>query len=208
MKLADLFEAPQFIMPTSFNLDNKRFNSNYAKTLLRTKNKHIVDSIDETTQLYEFNTGYALIDTSVPEILYYVRFKIARISYIGRPCVQQIKIWRSFVSTKNVDIAQKVFFEHLMPKFGCIITDIQQTEGERSGQAFWFNRIANAFVKHLFVYFVSLIPHRMIKQIHNDKELKEIISNAWGWDHKYQAKRIIIADKPLQQKQDTSKGGV
>lgn len=193
MKISDLFETPKMISPTSFNMYDVRVNHRFARRLLSKNNKRIIFSLDDDIHLYEFSSAYALIDIKKLEVLYYVKYKFLKKSFLPKPAAQQISVWRNRRKLKTSNIASKIFFDFLLPKTGIVVTDAEQTE---DGQAFWFNRIGDAFNKGLYVYFIDIMAPRKIKRIFDEDELYDIVkdANIWGSEQKHTTRRIAISD--------------
>lgn len=199
MKVEDLFESPVLVEPTTFNLYNKRFNKKLAHKLLQSSKRRVIYSINDDIHLYEYPQAYALIDISTKEILYYMKYKFLRKSFLPKPAAQQVLVWRNMKSAKTGRIASKIFFDFLLPKTGIVVTDAEQTE---NGQEFWFNRIGEAFEKRLFVYYVDIMQPIKIIRINGYKDLDNYVDKyqIWGDHKKNLSRRIIISDTELNEK--------
>jgi len=55
--------------------------------------------------------------------------------------VSQIALWRRTGSPFVQKLTTRIFFTYLLPKYGCILSDAQQTQ---DGNTFWINRMAEA----------------------------------------------------------------
>jgi hypothetical protein len=197
MNIEDLIlEVPQRIEPIDFNLSDYTYNRKFAVRLLFRFNKKLIEKFGDLS-LYEFPDQFALIDENIKEILYYLRYKkTSRQNVLGkRWCIQQIRVWRRHSAPETKDLAAKIFFDHLLLKTGCIITDIKQTE---NGETFWHNRIGEALQNpKYFVYFVSFLNPVEIIELKNRKDFDKIVNKSWGDSKKFVYKRIIIFDKKL-----------
>jgi hypothetical protein len=196
MRYEEIIETPQYVLPTTFDLDDLKINQDLTRRLLKKSNRRVIYSYNDNIHLYEFGNGYALIDISINRLLFYVRYKILKHNFLPKPAVQQVKIWRDQRHPATNDIPKKIFFDFLLPITGIMITDAEQTE---DGERFWYNRIHDAWKLNKYVYFVSFIPLRERRRLNNFSELEQAAKEAWGYRNLYMAKRIVITDFPLQE---------
>lgn len=201
MKLEELFESPQNTFITNFVLDDRRANALETKKLLDDSRKIPLAAFKNGTHtLYEIGHKFLLVDHTNPNIaytVYYMKFEVKFNSFLDRQVVQQVMVWADPINSNSEgSIPKHIFFEYLLPRYKTIITDSQQTE---DGQRFWGRRVANAFDKGLFVYYVNLLPNREIVQIKTVQEFKMLAQNKeiWGDEQKHQARRIVIASTPI-----------
>lgn len=196
-----LFEMPQSIAPTNFNLDLPAVNRRKANELLKSSEKDLVKSFSPKVNLYEVGRQFALIDEERRKILYYMGWKEILHKFVNHRAACQIAVWRDVDVPGYEDVAKEIFFDELLPKYGVIITDAMQTE---DGRNFWVRRIGNAFNKGLNVYYLNL----MQAEGGVDRELIKIDSNLdfvkladekdfWGTESKYKARKLIIASVDL-----------
>lgn len=199
MKIEDfLLEVPQRIEPIDFNLSDYTYNKKLADRLLFRSNKKLIEKFGDLS-LYEFPDQFALIDENIKEILYYLRYKkTSRQNVLGKGwCIQQIRVWKRHSAPETKDLAAKIFFDHLLPKTGCIITDTKQTE---NGETFWHNRIGEALQNpKYFVYFVSFSNPVEIIELKNRTDFDKIVNKSWGDSNNFRYKRIIISNRELGQ---------
>lgn len=199
MKFQNLYEAPpRLVLPTEFGLDDPIKNKNLANKLLTSKQSKKIKSLGNNIDLYEFPRQYALIDGSIPTIVYYVRFAITNYSFTGQQCITQLQVWRNDFYAESQGFAKYMFFDILLPKHGCILTSHLHTDPD--GRRFWTNRINDAFNMSLNVYYISFIQPRIIKRIHSMNDLRNIKNQTWGYGKKYEARRILISNHELQEK--------
>ena len=187
-------ESPQKIAPTSFGLENRRINRITANKFLTSSKSKIIETVDDDVALYQIGQKYALIHKQQQSVLYYVQYEIIQHGLIPFPCIAQIKLWRTSIPNQwTVQFrTEHVFFDILLQKTGCLITDTQHTD---DGERFWLLRVKDAFNRKLNVYYISFIEPRKLEQIQNWQSFTQLISNdeIWGWNHKY----LIISNKKL-----------
>lgn len=188
-----LLESPQSIEPSSFGLSNVQVNISQANKILTNKKLKQIGTIKDLP-LYKCGNTYAIIeydggDHTKPMIRYYVQYVTNWLSLIKHQAIQQVLVWRS---GGYYGIASQVFFDYLLKETGCLVTDAFQTP---DGERFWNDRINDALVRGLFVYYIDILaPNRVVKQLHSMNDLSSIQQIAWGDDQRKQEKRIIITN--------------
>lgn len=183
-----LFEMPEMIGGEDFGLESDKINHEMAGSFIRDKSTIKVGDINGH-QLYKCDNRYAVIedDNGTPTIKYLVKYEINHISLIGKDAVQQVALWRDTDSQYN-NIANKIFFDYILPQTGCIVTDLYQTE---YGQRFWDSRVKDALKLGHEVYFIDSNV-KSIDKIESYSMLRELKSHIWGNGDQYQHRRIII----------------
>jgi hypothetical protein len=153
--------------------------------------------------VYEFGdggTGYVcLVKNDV--IVYFVRYRKVRGG--GNKFGRQVLVWKNKNVPATAGFASHVFFEKLLPKFGALITDTQQTE---DGKAFWGYCLMKAFLDPaLFVYFYSRreTPNRLV-QLHNHADLDKFEADLWGHSDVFILTHLVISQKGLKLRNDTN----
>jgi len=191
-----LLEVPQRIEPVDFNFNDNKVNNRIANDLLLKSNKKLIGKF-KGKSLFEFPDQFALIDEDNKEILYYLRYKKASRQKIFDKvwCIQQIKVWRRHSAPETRDLASYIFFDHLLSKTGCIITDTKQT---LNGESFWHNRVGEALSNpSYFVYFVSFSNPVEKIELKNRNDFDNLVNKAWGDSNSFINKRIVITNKKL-----------
>ena len=138
MKVMELFESPKHTFPTDFGLDEFDYNVKFGQELLKQYSKVALEKVGDGYTLWEFKREFALIRDEDSYVAYYMKFRFDMINLIKRQCVSQIAIWRSRMVNEQSGMAKRIFMNHLIPKYGNIITDSEQTE---DGRRFWADRI-------------------------------------------------------------------
>lgn len=194
-EVQELFEMPQSVYPTEFDLTLHAKNRHFVDQFFATKKATPIKQYGDYT-LYENARSYALIENDTKEVVYAVKFTLTNNTYIGQVCAQQVMVWRNTKVHETEGLAKEIFFNHLLQHHKAMITDALQTE---DGQRFWDKRVLEALRMGLHIYYVSLIPPREITPIRTDREFRALASNKeiWGNDNKHQARRIIISSVPL-----------
>lgn len=198
---------PQIVGDTDFGLEDPVKNRKMLKELLSRKSLTEVSAVTAHpgTKIYTTESGehgrVFVHDLELDRVVYYVQFVKKKI--LGRPATRQIKLWRSRTAGDLVQgITRAVFFQHLLPIQGALVSDGQQT---MRGKEFWIQRVAEARAGGFHVYVVDqnqrayqkLTDRRQIDKIDQD-------DSVWGLHGKYQARVVVISDHEWPQKGQTT----
>jgi len=197
MKVMELFESPKHTFPTDFGLDEFDYNVKFGQELFKQYSKVALEKVGDGYTLWEFKREFALIRDEDSYVAYYMKFRFDMINLIKRQCVSQIAIWRSRMVNEQSGMAKRIFMNHLIPKYGNIITDSEQTE---DGRRFWADRIRECVTQgDCYVYYVSIYPDRKILDVSSMKDYEHIIRNqpAYGSNEMFKNRRFVITTKPL-----------
>lgn len=183
MKLEDLYEFPQKTGPIGSDhpLNKRASNANLAYKHLADRRKVLLKELADKVNLYQLPQEYVVIDERArpPRVIYYVKYEVQNLGYIGRKAAVQVLVWRSRGFKETRGLPSRIFFDHILPKTGTIVTDYLQTD---EGEGFWLDRVGDALSESKFVYYVNFLPQRVIKQITSVDELREIRDVVWS-DH-------------------------
>ncbi|MEY4591406.1 MAG: segment 11/17 [Pseudomonadota bacterium] len=142
---------------------------------------------------------YFLYDAARRDINYAVQYSTVEIPAppheTNPPCIKgarQVFVWRNRAadSAFSAGIADKVFWEYLMPKYGCLVSDSQQTD---AGKAFWQHQITKSLKKGLSVRLINL-KTKEAKEIKTLKDFSDVLHTAWGKEPWFQ--NLIFAIHP------------
>lgn len=131
------------------------------------------------------------------EIVYFVRYRLVKAN--GNKFGRQVLVARKASSIEANKVAIHIFYEYLLPRFGALITDTQQT---RHGKQFWMYALGEAFEKKMYVYCLDrrgtpntldLIADRHVLK----SDYSDII---WGQDDAHLRTYAVISNKPLSVK--------
>jgi hypothetical protein len=165
--------STQNTFPTEFNLDDLEINRQYAYQILKDSRKQPVDQLDHGKYtLYELPRAFVVIDHQVqdaPRVVYLMKYDIVFHKYVGRKCAQQLVVWRDATCVAVEGVARKIFVDHLMQNYGAVITDSRQTP---DGQRFWNKRIAESMSAGYHVYYVNLMPDRVVIELKTIAEFR------------------------------------
>jgi hypothetical protein len=198
MTLDELFKDPVRIDPFDHEILDK--NRRYAFSILHDRHAKKMSSSFNNADFQLYALGNKLIfiekDPQTLQVVYFVEFSSRYRLFLGKKCIQQILVWRDRTIRHTQNLATEVFFNVLLGKSGAIITDYQQSP---DGEAFWDNRIVDALAKGLHLYFVDIMPPRVIEPILTEKEYKRIKQDReiWGKDPKHGSRRILITTTPV-----------
>lgn len=196
MKITDILcETPMLIGEwTPEELDNDEQNAELYRQLLPIA-KHVLYKIDDNASIYLHNNTLFCLDTSIKRVTYEMQFKIGNNIKLGR-YVWQASVWRNLSVSNTLGWPEKIFFEYLLPAYHVIVTDSQQSF---DGRKFWMNRIANAFVKNLNVYYCDFSSNKLTKITDNYHwvEFHRMNPSIWTNQPASKMKRMVISDKDL-----------
>jgi hypothetical protein len=190
-----LTEMPQKIDALKWHdLFNYEKNQKYYNVIRAEKYKKLYQKINDHVSIYQFKTEFICLDTKQKLITYFMKYKVANNGIIGS-FVWQALVWRDKTSLYLSGIPQKIFFDYLLQKFGCVVTDSEQTwDGER----FWGERIAEALDSRFYVYYYNfktkeLVEVKTISEFRNIEQKYDI----WGPSELHKMKRMIISTREL-----------
>lgn len=165
------------------------------KLLQRVKKNPKPDWTYKNGDVYEFGdseNGYIVL-VSEDQVDYFVRIK--RISHNRLRLGRQVLLWRNRDSDASGGFAQVVFFTRLLPRYGALIADKEQT---KNGSQFWQNAVISALGRNLYVYFLDR-RSRQTKLIPIDDldDLQEHHAELWGKSRAHLLTFVVISQKEL-----------
>lgn len=188
---------PQIVGDTDFGLEDPEKNRRMLKELLSRKSLKELSAVTALagSKIYTTEDGQHgrvfVHDLELDKVVYYVQFVKKKI--LGRPATRQIKLWRDPTASSMVQgITKQVFFQHLLPIQGALVSDGQQTV---RGKEFWLQRIDESLAVGYNVYVVDLNT-RKYQKMESRRQLQKIKddNSMWGLHGKYQARVVVIAD--------------
>jgi hypothetical protein len=201
MLLEELFETPKSILPTDFGLNDEKENRKQTMRFLRDADRELVKSFAHDINLYEVGRQFCLIDETNNHLIYYMRWEEIFHKFVGHRAACQIAVWRDQNKPGYEETAREIFFDHLLPKYGVVITDALQTP---DGRTFWIRRVGDAFRRNLNVYYLNLmqstdgVSRELIKiESVADFERLNKEKDFWGETEKFRARKIIISSVEL-----------
>ena len=187
-----LLSAPKQIDP----LDDKTMEYLFKRVesaYLKGKTKIIGPYKGSTIFTFGDNeNGYYGLIRPDNELLYAVKYTSVTPRRFGR----QVLVARRRTHTDAARIAEHIFFELLLPRFGALTTDTQQTE---RGQDFWTYVVSDAFEKNLHVYRIDHFKSvgSKLTYLPTIEDFNSIVASTWGKTDWYLTKGIIISIKPI-----------
>lgn len=141
----------------------------------------------------DLGAGYIVLARGLA-ILYLVRYEKVRHNsfHLGR----QVLVWRNADDPSGAGFAMHVFEDYLLPKFGSLISDTQQT---RNGFGFWQTAILRAFKSNKHVYFLDRrsTPNKLV-ELSDMEDVVKHKADIWGHDEGHKRTFAIISNKPLR----------
>jgi len=198
MKVKDiLMEMPKLILGLSDldNLDLLTVNKSKYLFLSKLEDKEQLQVIDEFRILYNYKNMYFVLDNETKQILYYMQYETSYSSKLGGSFLWQSLIWRAKNVLQVKRLPHEIFFKILLPKYGTIITDGQQTD---KGQNFWNYQIHNAINNNLNVYYYEDLSN-YLEKINSEREFELAINkhDIWGDTKAHEHKLMVITSKIL-----------
>lgn len=152
-------------------------------------------------QLYRFGDdgeGFlALVHND--KIVYFVRHR--RIRYGGFKLGRQVLLWRDKTNDPVTGgFAQKVFFDILLPKYGALIADKEQTS---NGAAFWSNALLGALARNLRIYCLDRRGKVTLTELKDESDIETFAPVLWGTTPAHLYTFGVISNKPLSLRRKT-----
>lgn len=195
MRIAEIegiFESPQIVGPTDFELSNPVRNRVLADKILKKASETIDDRPNYVIVRAgdERNGNIALIDKAMRRIDYIVHYHRANYAFLSTT-VTQLMLWRRRASPWVQGLTRRIFFDYLLKRYPAILSDGQQTE---RGREFWENRMAEATTLGLRVGLANLNTKQVIWYDPSGGAFTGWMSDhsEWGSEGSYQALRYVI----------------
>lgn len=187
--------APQLIPSEKYTLHDQKLL--YSDKLSRLNSSQVLSAIDQNIKLYARNDEIFALDSAKQQLVYLVKFIKDCKRFIDVVAgtnehlhyVTQIRVFRDSTNTKTKGIAEEIFWQHLLPMTGLIVTDQDQTP---DGRRFWGNRIGEAFDLDLKVGYWNQNNRQVLWFDNVDHYKIESDSLYKESDRSFQAHRLII----------------
>lgn len=163
-----------------YKKNKSKFKPTYTKNLLKSGDDH--------------NGYYIFIKEDV--IYYFVRYKSLSYSNLSNNrMMRQVLVQRFNSSTASVGIPKIVFFDYLLPTFGTIVTDTEQTA---DGKRFWMSAVVEALNNpskyEVYIFDRSNVKNSVIK-INSLEHFETFENTIWGDSEMFKYKLIAISLK-------------
>lgn len=171
----------------------------YVRTLLKMRLAHKPkpDTTYQSGDVFYIGNddeGHVVL-TKDYEVLYFVRYKKVGDAHLnfGR----QVLLWRCKDSDDVVGgFAQKIFFNYLLPKYGSLIADEEQT---KRGQAFWQNAMVSAQRENLFVYMLDRRNSSpTLTRLRTEEDRQDASKVLWGSTDDFMKTFAIISKNEIK----------
>lgn len=128
------------------------------------------------------------------EVVYFVRYK--KIGHNGMRFGRQVLVWNDKNCVESVGFPSYLFFNFLLPKFGSLIADQEQTV---RGQRFWMFAVKKAMDDGLFVYILDRRNREnTLTLITSYPQYRIASKGVWGTSDSFRRVFMVISQKPLQ----------
>ncbi|GEM_PF-6512037 len=183
-----LAESPRDIPYASFGMDDP---AEMARFVLKLKRDRRAKVIDQFNGLDLTKVGQTIFTEDKNGLLYFVQWEDKKFAALPRRHCVQIAVWRR--PGAPLGIAGHVFWKHLFPIRGTMMTDAQQTS---DAKMFWADRIQESLDRGLFVYRVNIVQHRR-DRIATMAEYRQWTRAGYGDKAKHEHERLIIAEAAI-----------
>ena len=199
MKILVSTSMPELIPDTEFDLDVPETRLDMLKKLM---DKSSAKKVGEFKGMSLYKTGddqqsgyWFLINSAGDDLAYVCKFVTLGASslHFKSKVVTQVAVWRNLDIYLTRKFPTYIFFNMLLPKYGVVMTDSQQT---RAGRTFWQARIGDAIHKNLYVYTFDQNT-RELQRLHNTDDLDNAAPYIWARDPKFRTRRVLISQTPL-----------
>lgn len=197
MKMDDiLLEIPKDIDPIDWhNINDLAKNHQLFLKLSADEHKKLILNISAGISIYRLSSQYFCLDPKDKRVTYFMHYLVGNNGKIG-DFVWQSLVWTNPKYAYLSGLPQKIFFEQLLPKFGTIITDSEQTW---DGKRFWKLRLRDAFDLGLNVYYYNFQDHQCIK-MEDYGDFENIEEEVWGPSDLRKMRRMLITSKTLSER--------
>ena len=139
--------------------------------------------------------AYVVLVDSEGRVIYFVRHRPIKAN--GFRLGRQVLVWRDRSSPEAGGFAEYVFFQYLLPKFGALVADQEQTD---VGHVFWQNSLRHALEKYqgLHAYFLDRrsTPNRLV-DLKTYDDVVTYKNDLWGSSEGHKRTFAVISNKKL-----------
>ena len=199
MEILVSISMPELIADTSFDLDDPEVRKEMFKRLTQ---KSSCEKVGSYKSMEFFATGrssnegyWFLLNKRGDDLVYVCRFVTlgASSTSFRSKVVTQIAVWRNYDVYDTRQFPAYIFFKMLVPKYGTVMSDSQQT---KDGRRFWQSRMGDALHKGLYVYTFDQMT-RELKRLHASDDIDAAAPYLWAIDSKFRTRRILISETAL-----------
>src|SRR5437879_6955465 len=180
-------KSAQDVWAASFGMEDP---AKEAAFVVRMKKAKRLKQTDSFNGLPLFKAAHTIFCEDHKGLVYFVKYIDVHFAAVPGRHIIQIAVWRRTAAPPG--LARHIFWEHLFPIYGAIMTDAQQTA---HGGMFWADRIQEAWDRNLFVYRVNLVQHSHTRLVHI-KEYYQWANTVQGNKIGDQQEILLITDKP------------
>lgn len=199
MKIVVSVSMPELIEDTQFDLDDPVVRKELFKKLTAKDSCEKVGAykgMDFYATGRNSNEGYwFLLNKAGDDLAYVCRFKTlgASAPHFKSKVATQVAIWRNYGVADSRAFPTYIFFKMLLPKYGIMMSDSQQTN---DGRKFWQSRMLDAMHKGLYVYTFDQMT-RALRRLQSSYDLDSNANYLWSKDPKQRTRRALISQTPL-----------
>lgn len=179
-----LQESPQIVLPLNSTYNEKYVNDYYQNN----KSKFKPTNTEYLLKSGDIHNGYYMFVRN-NKVDYFAKYEAIN-NILNKKMLKQVLVERFGIDYKSVGIPKKVFFDYLLPTFGGIASDKEQTY---DGKRFWEGAIHDAIddVKYsVYVIDKRHSPNKTTK-IESQEQFDSIVNDVWG--NKYFFQYILLS---------------
>lgn len=179
----------------STQFDDDTFNHEQFLKINKSLRTKVLETISGGT-LVRYGQNYYLLNPSFERVSFFSFIETKKFRLLGR-YVTQVGVWRHDTAPAT-GVAKHVFFKYLLPMFGTIISDTDQT---MEGRRFWSDRIVDALRNKFYVYAYFVSANKLVS-LKYESDYAKIVNRVYGDAKKYQLIRLVISNKAFDEAQD------
>jgi hypothetical protein len=152
----EIDESPRAIpQPASTSFDDENYNKMFAARILARKSETIEQNPNfQIIRTGDGNRGWIMLYNEQQKSAdYVVQYATRRWPFLNTRTITQVIIWRDLYSPYARGLTRRMFFDHLLSRYGAVMSDLAQTP---QGNEFWRARMADAATLGLRVGIVQL----------------------------------------------------
>jgi hypothetical protein len=151
----------------------REMNEKMYAVLSTDSRAQLVSVLGDNLLLYRLPDAFFVLDVSKRSILYLMQF--AEEVILEKRVASKLRLWRNAGEIRSQDLGEQIFYEHLLPRTDCVVSDPQVTS---YGHSFWELRIIKAFQLGYAVYLLDpkKSTPQLLKSPEEGQDLLDVLS--------------------------------
>ena len=191
---------PSLCDSTNFGLTDVA-NNKSMRIKLEKDNPAVVEVMSSGAVLQKTGTDrgyYFVVEPQENLLVYVMQYKKLQKNLTGIPTAVQTAVWRALGEPLADGLVRSVYFNHLLPKYGAIMSDRIQTS---RGRDLWIDLIRRSLKgTSLYVCLVDFLQQHFlhIESTFEFRIWEDDIGGYWSWNSmRHQGIRFLISTKPI-----------